>query len=211
MVAVLAIAINLRIGITSCAFAFTTLKTIPIPEGAKRKWNIVLQIVTKLLFTETERVLLCKRARRLFGEGFYVNDPSAKKAGPPSLRFSVLAEPRTARIADRLARTVILERGVNRLLTGARSFRIIRSQSGSTASPLFLDTYATRPLAEALDRNEKTFPEIRVGELNQLSICIIDFTDPEDVARHERMVGLVERVLELHERLVGRGSSGSGR
>ncbi len=53
------------------------------------------------------------------------------------------------------------------------------------------------------NRTEKTFPEIRVGELAQLPIRTIDFSDPEDVARHDRMVGLVERMLELHERLAG--------
>ena len=35
----------------------------------------------------------------------------------------------------------------------------------------------------------------------QLPIRTIDFSDPEDVARHDRMVGLVERMLDLHERL----------
>lgn len=34
-----------------------------------------------------------------------------------------------------------------------------------------------------------------------LPIRTIDFSDSEDVARHDRMVGLVERMLELHERL----------
>ena len=37
--------------------------------------------------------------------------------------------------------------------------------------------------------------------IEQLPIRTIDFSDPEDVARHERMVGLVERMLALHERL----------
>ncbi len=39
--------------------------------------------------------------------------------------------------------------------------------------------------------------------LVQLPICTIDFSDPEDVARHDRMVELVERMLSLHERLAG--------
>jgi hypothetical protein len=37
--------------------------------------------------------------------------------------------------------------------------------------------------------------------LGQLPIRTIDFSDAEDVERHERMVGLVERMLGLHERL----------
>jgi len=34
-----------------------------------------------------------------------------------------------------------------------------------------------------------------------LPIRTIDFSDPEDVARHDRIVGLVERMLDLHKRL----------
>ncbi len=37
--------------------------------------------------------------------------------------------------------------------------------------------------------------------LVQLPIRTIDFSDPEDVVRHDKMVGLVERMLELHKRL----------
>ena len=37
--------------------------------------------------------------------------------------------------------------------------------------------------------------------IEQIPVHTMDFSDPEDVARHDRMVGLVERMLELHERL----------
>ncbi len=37
--------------------------------------------------------------------------------------------------------------------------------------------------------------------IEQLPIRTIDFSDPEDVARHDRMVELVERMLALHEKL----------
>ena len=37
--------------------------------------------------------------------------------------------------------------------------------------------------------------------IEQLPIRTIDFSDPEDAARYEKMVGLVERLLELHEKL----------
>ena len=37
--------------------------------------------------------------------------------------------------------------------------------------------------------------------IEQLPIRTIDFSDPEDAARHEKMVGLVGRMLALHERL----------
>ena len=39
--------------------------------------------------------------------------------------------------------------------------------------------------------------------IEQLPIRTIDFSDPEDVARHETLVGLVGRMLELHEKLAG--------
>ena len=37
--------------------------------------------------------------------------------------------------------------------------------------------------------------------IEQLSIRPINFSDPTDVARHDRMVALVEQMLELHKRL----------
>jgi hypothetical protein len=39
--------------------------------------------------------------------------------------------------------------------------------------------------------------------IERLPIRTIDFSDPEDVALHDQMVGLVERMLSLHERLAG--------
>ena len=54
---------------------------------------------------------------------------------------------------------------------------------------------------KCFNRTEKTFPEIRVAELSHLPIRTIDFSDPQDVARHDQMVGLVERMLDLHKRL----------
>jgi hypothetical protein len=39
--------------------------------------------------------------------------------------------------------------------------------------------------------------------IRRLPIRTIDFSNPDDVARHDRMVELVERMLALHERLSG--------
>jgi hypothetical protein len=47
------------------------------------------------------------------------------------------------------------------------------------------------------NRRDKTFPEIRIYELRSLPIRPIDFSSPDDVARHDRMVALVERMLDL--------------
>ena len=37
--------------------------------------------------------------------------------------------------------------------------------------------------------------------VDQLPIRLIDFTDPTDKARHDRMVALVEQMLSLHKKL----------
>jgi len=38
-------------------------------------------------------------------------------------------------------------------------------------------------------------------KLKQLPIYSVDFSDPEEIVRHDRMVELVKWMLELHERL----------
>jgi hypothetical protein len=55
-----------------------------------------------------------------------------------------------------------------------------------------------------LDRyydQRRTFPKIKGTYLKELPVCAVDFSDPTDVARHDRMVQLVERMLDLHKRL----------
>jgi hypothetical protein len=54
----------------------------------------------------------------------------------------------------------------------------------------------------------KTSSEIRGGffrwkrqYMSPLPIRTVDFSDPADVARHDRMVSLVERMLSLHKQL----------
>jgi hypothetical protein len=39
--------------------------------------------------------------------------------------------------------------------------------------------------------------------IKQLPIRTINFDDPADAARHDKMVGLVERMLALHQKLAG--------
>ena len=59
-------------------------------------------------------------------------------------------------------------------------------------------------LYQALAQEEgRTFAQVKTFRIRQLPIRTIDFSDPEDVARHQQMVGLVERMLELHEKLAG--------
>jgi hypothetical protein len=47
----------------------------------------------------------------------------------------------------------------------------------------------------------KTFPIVKSGYLEQLPIRTIDFSDPRDKSRHDRMVELVDRMLDLHKQL----------
>jgi hypothetical protein len=48
-----------------------------------------------------------------------------------------------------------------------------------------------------------SFPTLHVqrDELASLPIRSIDFDDPQDSARHDKMVALVERILDLHKKL----------
>ena len=45
------------------------------------------------------------------------------------------------------------------------------------------------------------FPQIKVRQLKELPIRTIDFTDPTDKARHDRMVEMVENMLAWHKQL----------
>lgn len=52
-----------------------------------------------------------------------------------------------------------------------------------------------------LKSTKKVFSEIQARQLAQLPIRTIDFDDPADKARHDRMVNLVEQMLALHKEL----------
>ena len=48
---------------------------------------------------------------------------------------------------------------------------------------------------------EKIFAEIKVIYVERLPIRKIDFSNPADKARHDRMIDLVERMLNSHKQL----------
>jgi len=52
-----------------------------------------------------------------------------------------------------------------------------------------------------LKSRKRTFSEVQAQQVGQLPLRIIDFDDPEDVGRHDKMVPLVERMLDLHRKL----------
>lgn len=51
----------------------------------------------------------------------------------------------------------------------------------------------------AFNLTEGAFTKIRTNQLARLPIRTINFSDPTDVARHDRMVALVESMLNLHK------------
>ena len=44
------------------------------------------------------------------------------------------------------------------------------------------------------------FPQIKVTEFKQLPIRTIDFNNPKEKAVHDKLVSLVDRMLELHKK-----------
>jgi len=54
---------------------------------------------------------------------------------------------------------------------------------------------------DLVGEESRVFPEVKPVQLFKLPIRTINFTDPSDDARHDRMVALVEQMLELHKRL----------
>jgi hypothetical protein len=51
----------------------------------------------------------------------------------------------------------------------------------------------------ALDLTEGAFTKIRTNQLSRIPIRTIDFSNPADVARHDQMIILVQRMLDLHK------------
>jgi len=53
----------------------------------------------------------------------------------------------------------------------------------------------------ALELTKGAFTKFRTNQLARLPICTLDFNDPPNKARHDRMVGLVKRMLDLNKQL----------
>ncbi|MFA0821563.1 MAG: Eco57I restriction-modification methylase domain-containing protein [Methanomethylovorans sp.] len=83
---------------------------------------------------------------------------------------------------------------------GMKTLQMIISKSGDIKKLFYLlgilcssliNYYCINYLADDLNKSY----------LSKLPICTIDPSNPEDVARHDRMVSLVEQMLELHKKL----------
>jgi hypothetical protein len=49
----------------------------------------------------------------------------------------------------------------------------------------------------------RVFPEVKPVQLFKLPIRTIDFKKSEEVKQHDKMVSLVDKMLELHKKLAG--------
>jgi hypothetical protein len=56
-------------------------------------------------------------------------------------------------------------------------------------------------LKQKLLTNVQGFPQVLMGQLDQLPIRTVELADSADKSRHDRMVALVEQMLDLHERI----------
>ena len=63
----------------------------------------------------------------------------------------------------------------------------------------------TRYYQERALTNRASIAQVKKVDLDALPIRTIDFTNPTDVARHDRMVALVTQMLDLHARLAAEG------
>ena len=86
--------------------------------------------------------------------------------------------------------------------------------AAATGSVYFLDSLNSRLMSSVFERLLKdcTHSEVAKFALNRQYIATvpirpINFSDPADVARHDRMVTLVEQMLELHKRLAAASRS----
>ena len=51
------------------------------------------------------------------------------------------------------------------------------------------------------EARQKAFPQVKIRSLRALPIRAIDFSNADDVAAHDKMVSLVETMLDLQERI----------
>jgi predicted type IV restriction endonuclease len=61
---------------------------------------------------------------------------------------------------------------------------------------------------DLVGEQSRVFPEVKPVQLFKLPIRSINFSDPDDKARHDRMVTLVEQMLDLHKRLHAAADAG---
>ena len=82
---------------------------------------------------------------------------------------------------------------------------ITRSKSPDIRASYLLGVLASKLISffirSYFDEATRVFPQIKVTQLRILPIRTIDFDNPNDKAMHDKMVNLVERMLDLHKKL----------
>ena len=71
---------------------------------------------------------------------------------------------------------------------------------------LLNSTYFLWLYRELVGEHGRVFAQVKLSKVKQLPIRTIDFSDPDDKSRHDRMVEMVERMLSLHKRLPSAGT-----
>jgi len=66
---------------------------------------------------------------------------------------------------------------------------------------LFNSQYFRSLYNDLVQERGRVFAQVKLSKINQLPIRIVNFGDPKDVARHDNMVALVGRMLDLHKKL----------
>jgi hypothetical protein len=89
--------------------------------------------------------------------------------------------------------------------SGANCPGVILENAGNHSQSYVLGLLNSKLLSYYLRKTSPAklsgYTRFNAKSISKAPIRTIDFSDSEDVARHDRMVGLVERMLELHERL----------
>jgi len=72
---------------------------------------------------------------------------------------------------------------------------------------LFNSKYFKWVYRRRVHEQRRVFAQVKLSNLKRLPIRTIDFSDPTDKARHDRMVKLVETMLKLHKQLAAAKTS----
>ncbi|MCK4334310.1 N-6 DNA methylase, partial [candidate division WOR-3 bacterium] len=114
--------------------------------------------------------------------------------------FKVSGKLISRQTSDRLRATIDTEKYLT-----LDSTHVIHLKEPLFSLKYFLGIYNSKLLnflyVERVKESGRTFAQVKVVNLKPLPIRTIDFDDPEDKKRHDTMVKLVERMLDLNKKL----------
>jgi hypothetical protein len=100
-------------------------------------------------------------------------------------------------MASLLSKTVITNKNLYTL--EAKQKESLRYILGIVNSALISKLY----LSLVSQATKDDFPQVTIKDILALPFRNIDFSNADEVSRHDKMVDLVERMLDLHKRLAG--------